>query len=449
MANAAEAWLTGLASMVGGQSVTAEPSTCAALATGGIAPRCVAYPTTPESVAAALRFASESGLAVIPCRNTTKLSVGNPPRRYDIALSVKELNQVWRYEPNDLTVSVEPGMKLGDFQHFLARHQLWIPLDPPGGDRASLGGIVAANASGPYRTRYGAPRDMVLGLSVATTEGKIIKTGGRVVKNVAGYDLTKLFVGSFGTLGVIVDINLKLFPAPACRSTWAFHAAGLNCAQMFRRKLLSSPLNPLRAVLMDEGGRRLAGTPGSQGSDTFDIWIEFGGSERVIRRSIAAAIELARSVGLEPREIADDEARPGWQRITECSPPPNASGSHEVLLKAALPIDGVEEFLAHARSETGRARVPLACFAQFGTGIVRVFLLPEQPFENLSALVERLRGAVVGKGGSLVVERWPVEMGPGVDSWGPMGDDFSVMRELKNVWDPHGTLSPGRYVGGL
>src|SRR5438874_271420 len=146
-------------------------------------PSHLATQASPKEVAAVLQCAADHELAVLPCRNLTKIGIGHPPRRYDVALSLKEMNRVWYYEPADLVISVEPGMKLGDFQHFVGRHRLWLPLDPAGGARASLGGILAASSSGPLRSAYGTPRDMVLGMKIATTEGNVIKTGGRVGKN--------------------------------------------------------------------------------------------------------------------------------------------------------------------------------------------------------------------------------------------------------------------------
>ncbi len=186
MSLAVESIRAELASIVGESRVVSDPVVCGSAAVDGVAPEVVIYPPSALQVAEVLKWAADHDLAVIPFRNGTKLGIGNPPRRYDLALSLKDLNQVWHYEPADLTVSVEPGIKLGDFQHFLARHRLWLPLDPAGGPRASIGGILAANSSGPLRLRYGTLRDMILGMKIATTEGKLIKTGGRVVKNVAG-----------------------------------------------------------------------------------------------------------------------------------------------------------------------------------------------------------------------------------------------------------------------
>jgi len=209
-----------LAAIAGESHVVSEPAACEALAVAGRVPQYIVDPPTAECVAAVLKFAADHDLAVIPRRNGTKLGLGNPPRRYDLALSLKGLNHVWHYEPADLTICVEAGMMLGDFQHLVGGDGLWLPLDPLGGASASIGGILATNSAGPLRLRFGSPRDMVLGIKVATTEGKLVKSGGRVVKNAAGYDLCKLLIGSYGTLGVIVEATFKLFPRPARRATW-------------------------------------------------------------------------------------------------------------------------------------------------------------------------------------------------------------------------------------
>ncbi len=244
MITAVESSRSELAALVGDARVVSDPVACAAFAVDGKVPTYVVYPSSAEQVAAVLKSCADHALAVIPCRNGTKLGIGNPPIRYDVALSLKDLNQVWYYEPADLTVSVEPGMKLADFQHFVGRHKLWLPLDPPGGERASLGGILAANASGPLRVAYGGPRDMVIGMKIATTEGKIVKTGGRVVKNVAGYDMGKLLIGSYGTLGVIVEASFKLYPLPAASATFVFAVDALHRARELRRSLQRSHLQP-------------------------------------------------------------------------------------------------------------------------------------------------------------------------------------------------------------
>ncbi len=240
-----------LAEIVGDAHVVSEPSTCAGMAVSGKTPQHIVSPSTAECVAAVLKFAAEHDLAVITRGNGTKLGLSGPPSRYDLALSLKELTHVWHYEPADLTITVEPGMRFADLQDFLGRENLWLPLDPRGGANATLGGILATNSVGPLRLRFGSARDMVLGLRVATTEGKLIKSGGRVVKNVAGYDLSKLMVGSFGTLGVIVEASLKLYPRPPARATWVLEAGSLGLARDLRGRILNSPLEPFSMVLLN------------------------------------------------------------------------------------------------------------------------------------------------------------------------------------------------------
>jgi glycolate oxidase FAD binding subunit len=456
---AVESIRTELASIVGESRAVSDPVICASAAVNGMAPGSVIYPSSAEQVAEVLRYAADHDLAVIPFRNGTKLDIGNPPRRYDLALSLKDLNQVWHYEPGDLTVSVEPGMKLGDFQHFLARHRLWLPLDPTGGPRASLGGILAANSSGPLRLRYGAPRDMVLGMKIATTEGKLIKTGGRVVKNVAGYDLAKLLIGSYGTLGVIVETSFKLFPVPAECSTFILSVPTLEVARKFRHRLLDSPLTPMRMLLLDAAAAALTrGTlqpePAGQG---FEIWVEAGGTARVLERCGRELEHLAQSSGAAAEPMDAGQAKENWARaadfrtwLPEVVPDP-------VIVRAHMPIAAGEMFVERAIEEAKRSKIHLACFCQTGAGVISLCLIevarprrdgaPDAPIDP--PFVNRLRDAAQGLGGVLVVERCPAGLKSRLDVWGPVGDDVEVMQKVKAAWDPKGVLAPGRFVGGV
>ncbi len=438
-------------SSIGESRVVSDAASCSVLSVDGRVPKYVVYPPSGEQVAAVLKCAADHNLAVIPCRNATKLGMGNPPRRYDIALSLKEMNRVWHYEPADLTVSVEPGMKLGDFQHFLGRHGLWLPLDPAGGSLASLGGILATNSAGPLRLHYGAPRDMVLGMKIVTTEGKVIKTGGRVVKNVAGYDLGKLLVGSYGTLGVIVEASLKLYPLPAERTTFVFATKTLGIAQDLRRRILHSPLNPMRIVLLDVAASALirAGSPLAAPAVEPEIWVEAGGSTRLIQRYARTLEELGQAAGAPVRQLETDRAELGWTRISDFRACLSDAYRDLVILKVVLPIARSEEFLGRAQQQAGNQKLGLASFSQVGVGIIHLCLLEGTRAPEILALIGRLRDTAVDLGGALVIERCPADLKGGVDVWGAAGDDFGVMRKLKDAWDPKGILSPGRFVGSL
>jgi len=459
MITALESGRSELAALVGDARVVSDPVACGAFAVDGKLPTYVVYPSSAEQVAALLEHCANQAFAVIPCRNGTKLHIGNPPTRYDVALSLKDLNQVWYYEPADLTVSVEPGMKLADFQHFVGRHKLWLPLDPAGGERASLGGILAANASGPLRVSYGGPRDMVIGMKIATTEGKIVKTGGRVVKNVAGYDMGKLLIGSYGTLGVIVEVSFKLYPLPAASASFVFTVDTLHCARELRRRIQRSHLQPMRLLLIDAEAARLLrndqtdqpGTaasllPGARGGA--EIWFEAAGSPRLLERYERDARELARAVDAPIEKVEASVAESVWARLagfhTWLAKDPSL-----VVLKAALPIAALEDFLGRAQQEADRESLRLATFAQPGVGIAHVCLLGVKQVDSLRGLVDRVRKLAAEIGGALVVERCPTELKSAIEVWGPVGDDFEMIRKMKSAWDPKGILSPGRFVGRL
>src|SRR5579859_8065842 len=180
----------------------------------GVAPRAVAEPETEEEVAAVLRFASSEGLVVIPRGGGTQLDYGAPPSRADIILSMARISGVIEHAPHDLTLTVRAGTPLVDLQRALGEARQWLALDSPLAPGATIGGIIATNATGPRRLRYGGVRDQIIGVRVALADGTIARGGGKVVKNVAGYDLPKLYTGALGTLGVILSASFRLYPIP-------------------------------------------------------------------------------------------------------------------------------------------------------------------------------------------------------------------------------------------
>jgi glycolate oxidase FAD binding subunit len=438
---------TDLASVGGGAS--SEPGMCAFFAVDGVAPACVLSPSTPEQVAELVRSAADRGLALIPWGNGTKLGIGAPPRRYDAALCLRDLNRTTYYEPDDLVVSVEPGMSLGTLQQMLSERRLWLPLDPAGGDRATIGGILAANSAGPLRLRYGGPRDTVLGMKIATTDGKIVKTGGRVVKNVAGYDLAKLLIGSYGTLGVIVEATFKLYPQIAARATWTIEIDSLARAREFRRRLLASPLRPLRAVLLNAAAcaRLESGDRERAGNCRAAIWIEAGGSERVIARYESEISALAGEVNAEMERVGSSEAEKRWNRVADFGNWMHRECQSPLVVKAALPIAAAEEFLERAQRDTLPEGGDVIGIAQLGVGVVELGVGSRTPNPEPTpspASVERLRQLARDLGGSVIVTHCPAELKSEIDVWGPPDDDSGVMRKLREAWDPKSTLAPGR-----
>lgn len=437
-----------LAALVGEANVQVAAAVCESLAVDGKVPDVAVFPATGEQVAAVLHFASERQLALIPRGYGTKVSTGAPPRRYDIALSIRDLKRVIHYEPADLTIGVEAGMTLGEFQNLVGQSGLWLPLDPRGGGESSIGGNIAANAAGPLRQGFGGPRDMVIGLKIATTDGTIAKTGGRVVKNVAGYDLGKLLTGSMGTLGVIVEASLKLFPKPTERATFTMRAGTLGNARDLRSTILRSPLDPMRLVLLNAAAMALLDdSVQAREKPDVELWIELGGSHRVIERCMLALRHIASSVGTTL--VRREDAEQAWDRISNLAPWLQAKYRDVMVLKAALPLAATEECLSRAQQEAESEKIPLASFAQVGVGILHLCALQELLAANTDDWVVRLRQAARGLGGSLVIEHCPPDLKSHVDVWGAQGDDLGSMRRMKAAWDPQAVMSPGRFVDGI
>lgn len=451
LAPVAEIVRAGFTNAVGEAQLTAERAVCEQFSIDGLVPQCVVFPNTVEQVSLVLKCAVDHELAVVPCGGATGIKVGNPPTKYDIALCMLNIAHVTYYEPSDLTAGVGAGMRLDDFQNLLSRDGLWLPLDPPGDGQATIGGVVAMNASGPLRHFYGAPRDMVVGMRVATTDGKLIKTGGRVVKNVAGYDLGKLLIGSYGTLGVITEVNLKLFPLPINRRTFVLSAGTLGIARDLRRSILASPINPLRMVLLDAEAVSMVNSAcqlDASGREP-QIWLEAGGSKSVIDRTWKELDGLGRAVGAAVRAHDGANVEPAWAVISDFGGWLAKHYTEPVVLKATMPIASGEEFLSLAQQEAENEKVQMACVSQAGVGILYLGLLYSVDAERMAGLIGRIRKAAEEAGGALTLISALADVKARADVWGSLETSLNLMRRMKSVWDPKGILSPGRFVGSI
>ncbi|MEJ2007370.1 MAG: FAD-binding oxidoreductase [Acidobacteriota bacterium] len=451
MAPVADTVRTQLAAILTESQLTEEAAPREAFGVDGKVPDFVAYPGTAEQVALALKCAAEHNLAVIACGGATSLGIGNIPRRYDIALSMRNITKVRYYEPSDLTAGIGAGVKLEHFQSLLHQEGLWLPLDPPGSGQATLGGVVATNASGPLRQFYGAPRDMVVGMQIATTEGKLIKTGGRVVKNVAGYDLGKVLIGSYGTLGIITEVNLKLYPLPAERQTFVLSAGTLGIARDLRRSILNSPIDPMRFVLMDAESAGIVRSVAKldPASHEPEIWLEAGGSKSVIERILKELDGLGRAVGAKVQTLDREGAQEAWKTVSDFSNGLKESYPGAVVLKGTMPVANSEEFLSLAQQEAQNEEVRMASVTQSGVGILYLGLLDSQNASQTAGLITRIRKAAEKAGGAVVVISASAEVKAHVDVWGMPETGFELMRKMKAAWDPKGVLAPGRFVGSL
>ncbi len=380
------------------------------------------------------------------------LPLGNPPQAADVAVSLARLNRVVHYDPGDLTFGAEAGLLLAQTQAQLAANGLFLPADPPYADRAALGGLLAAHASGPLRYAYGTWRDFVVGVKFVTGEGKLVKTGGRVVKNVAGYDLAKLLIGSLGTLAIITEINFKCFPAPPETATFVFAFAEMEAALETRRRIVHSAWQPRTLELLDPQAARLAAVP-QLSPDHWSLVVSVGGGEPVMARYQADFSALAGDAKAFSFAVARRESETSlWNALHTLLPRAREATAAATMVKAALPLTGVGPFLAKALGVAARYELPAAATAHAGSGIAFVYLLPSAA-TDAAARTAQAATEMIHAGNNLagrVSLPWcPTEVKRDVNPWGPLRDDFSLMKKLKAQFDPDRVLNPGRFVGGL
>jgi glycolate oxidase FAD binding subunit len=409
----------------------------------GLEPREVARPGSPEEVAAVLKRAAAEGMAVIPWGAGTKQGFGNRPRAYDLALDLTGLDALLEYEPADLVVTAQAGIPLRVLQQRLAEAGQFLALDPPYAAAATLGGTLATNVSGPSRLLYGTGRDLVLGMRVATTDGEVVKSGGKVVKNVVGYDLHKMHIGGLGTLGVIVEVTLKVHPLPKAQATVGATFASPDAAQEASGRLFRSALYP-RAVELAR-----ATLPGREGDPTSGAWrvlMWAAGSPATVARQARNAAQWLAEAGAGDVATLEGEAHERlWQAVREFGRGPRAAPAQHTLVKlTCLPSD-VTRLVGAIDAATAAAAVPSAeVVAHAGSGVVYA-LLPQATADLLRALAR----IAAEHGGAAVVEEAPWEVKAEIDVWGPTRDDFPLMQALKAQFDPQGILNPGRFVGGI
>ena len=388
----------------------------------GAAPRIAQQPRSREELASLLASATEAGLAVVPQGSRTALDLGRPVDRYDIALDMRGLDGIVDYEPADMTVQVGAGMTLRALRAHLAEHGQYLPADPPPGDDVTIGGLLATARPGAWRGHMPAARDLVIGMEVALADGSLVRSGGRVVKNVSGYDLHRLHTGALGTLGVIVEASFKLVPLPPAIRSFAVRRQSVREAARLAIELRDAAL-PARAlsVLAPEAATRL-GLP-----DDAHVLLELAGYESALDAATTRIREVAEGSG---GGLGD--APPGaWDALRDL-----AGSTDGVVLRLGVPATRIAATIEAARGLRGTAWGHVAA----GSVVIHA------PAIDVTS-VRVLRRNVEAEGGFLVVESGPPALRAVVDPLGASTRD--LVGALKRQFDPTGTLSPGRWEVGL
>lgn len=418
----------------------------------GVMPSAICWPATYAEAAAALLVADRLELKVAPRGAGTKVGIGMPPIGCDLIISTERLNQIVEYATANLTVTAQAGLSLAALQATLADGHQYLPLDPPHADRATLGGIAAANASGPRRLGYGSARDLVIGTQAATTTGKVVRAGGRVVKNVAGYDLSKLYIGSLGTLVLLVELGFKVAPRPEAQTTVVGRFASLDQVQAAVGRVVRSPLLPSALDLLNApAAARLSG---ADRPDARHGYLLAGLGEApggALRRQRDDLVKMFREAGADEAAAVDDSDR-FWSRLIETVGPSGSSGA--IRAKISVPIGAVATATGRAEAAFGALGERPCIVGRAGTGVLTVEWPPVElaagkQADTVAAALQTLRGQIRELGGSLVIEDCPLALKSQLDIWGEIGPALGMMQRLKKALDPKATMNPGRFVGGI
>jgi glycolate oxidase FAD binding subunit len=377
----------------------------------------VLAPSNPAELAEALRDAAAAGRSIALAGNSTKSRMAGPVETADVAVTTLSLRGVLQYEPRDLTISVAAGSSWCEFTAALAENRQMVPLDPPFADGATVGGVISANCSGPRRRLYGTARDLVIGMTFATLEGKLVKSGGMVVKNVAGLDMAKLMIGSFGTLAAIAVVNFKLQPMPEVERSFLLPFESLTAAMAARKAILTGQLQPAAIDLLNPAAGR------TLGNSSWLLALRAGGNAAAVERYEREFANFTDGLAFE-----DERQQTLWRHVENFTPRFLAAHEDGTVVRASCTLKDTEAVMQS---------FPGPAVARAGSGVCYGY------FERAQAAADWLGGAH-GAGSKAVIEFAPEESRRKLNLWPSPGGDFEIMQRVKHLFDPRNLLNRGR-----
>lgn len=419
-----------LEALVGSARVTT--AGVARWAVDGVAPKLAVRPADAEQVAAVVRICGEAGAAVIPWGGGTAIEIGNIPKAADVVLLTDRLSRVVDHDHSNLTVTAQGGITLEALGRALAERRQFLPLEPPRAEVATAGGTAAVNLNGPRRMLYGGVRDLVIGIRVIQPDGTPIKWGGKTVKNVAGYDMCKLFVGSLGTLGILTELTFKVFPAPEVTRTLAVGGAGLDALVSMAMAVLASPLAPAAVSIQFASGGPATTNPAAT------LLVRVEGIEAAVARHERDLMKWAAGAGAGAQVLGSDAEATAWRALRDFGWDGNA-----VAVRLSTPPATVPSVIARLHSVLP-AGGELA--SHIGSGVTWVRIDPSSPSAEVLAAMKDL---AVRHQGHLLHARVPRALKIDADVWFPAAGGLDVMRAVKRAFDPRDTMNPGRLAAAL
>ncbi len=421
-------------------------------AVAGVLPTLHVRPTSVSELQQIVGWACDQDMAVAATGGGTKLGIGNPPSRLDLLIDMSALDEVVDYDREDLVLTAQAGITIQKVQSLVREDSLVLPMDPPSAHRATMGGVMVCADHGPRRRHYGGVRDLVLGLKVVFPDGSLGTFGGSTLKNVAGYDVGKLLVGSLGSVGIVAQITVRLLPAPACEDLLLAALPSLESGGRVAAGVLDSPLLPLSLALVSpecasllDLGKQLSITAGS-----YLMLVALEGHPAAVERQArdisriceeggsATAARRASEIGVPPSEVWESSATLRDRMLAR-----DAHAGFRCTVPLALVSELAFAVEGHAQATSVEASYTMDC----GTGYLEAYAAGEG--SALRTFAEGVRADAERRGGALtVLDGWS-ELGGEFDAWGTPRSDYGLMRAVKQKYDPKGIMNPGRFIGGL
>lgn len=474
--------LKDLTEKIGQKYVKTDSETVSKYSVDDYTPAAVIFPKNTAEVVEVVKFANQHQLAIIPWGSGSQIRMGNPPKKLDLVVSTQRLNHMLDVDTQNLTITVEAGVKLRDIQARLATEEdrcylpledldvpegdiicsdrshsgCFIAMDPPSSEKATIGGVIAANASGPRRLLYNLPRDIILGVRFVTPQGDIPGSGGKTVKNVSGYDVSKLMVGSMGSLGIITEMTFRLMPLPEKMKTILLGfdtlSAAHNCVQsILKTKLLPAAVETMNNAAFEHLCFKMAPdfSPGS-----FVTAISLEAFSPAVDRMEREMLSMAQANGAVSTTVfSENEHLQFWLAVSNQASCLDAQYANLIRAKVNYRISEWKNIMEFAENALSTRAIPHTIRTHSGNGICLINLLLDKDADGLKpksiAFLDELLQQSLKAGGNTIIQNAPAEVKPKLKIWGQTGSDFVAMKLLKNHLDPNNVMSPGRFVGGL
>ena len=403
----------------------------------GFSPEIVLYPETVEEVSRILGFASRNGIRVFPFAGGTKLFLGNPVGTVGAALSLKRLCRVLFHEPSDMVSTVQCGMEVREFQKTVGCENQLFPVDPPRlASGATVGGLVSSNLCGPMSTRYGTCRELILGVKAVRADGEVINLGGKVVKNVAGYDIPKLMVGSLGTLCVLAEATFRLYPRQSFSRTVVLSFGDHVSCSRAARTILAADIVPTCFEILDE---KLSSEFGISREAKRSVLLRFDSFEEAVMEQIKQVREVTSGQTAAFVEMDDERSQALWDSVREF--PFSLEGAFSS--KLTLPVTGSIEVLSEIENAPSISGVTVRCLSRPARGVALVSVSGED--EGAVEAARLLENFSDSLGGRIMFSGIPAGLRDRIKAWGDFGESLFLMKNIKQRFDPGGIL-PGEKI---